>query len=659
MKKLLFLAIIICFGYAVQASEKDTILFPLLSKTVMQNPKALAEAITKDAVNDENRALIVFYWITHHIQYDIHALTKSSKIKRYTAVEILKRQIADSRGYSDLLKAMCEAIGIRTQVIEGYEKNETYDDGTRFYKPNHVWNAVLVNYKWNIIDATNGAGVFDMKLGWLKQQLQKVNKKKLYYSTKQKFVFEYHPEFFFPDPKTFRVERLPTDPLWQLLDPPMPLNVFELGEADIKEFNENVISSRQLNPHLSEINLLSEQAALLECADRTYQFNPRYTVMKAAKHLALANDNFDKVLQQESTIEALSKKEAGKAELKAAKEILADQKLDITAEYTELRKLNNEKKVDVVKYKQNFTTINSKFIAMSTSHLSTAKTKINAWKSDLAMKAKKSKEIDIANFKKVKTNKSEKDEKDPALKLILDSVNSRSSLVAELKSKMNSQKEIIATNRKSLKDGVDTLEYYLIKTDSAFLKEGIARLKKQDSYDDSIKTLRSELNRYKTVKVDKLQQAYFDTYDSTVVKYEFLKKQYSSVLDALKKNIQDLEKYRKMNASNLSVEDAYTQNVNDYQEANEAYVNNSAECIDFIKVNMTLTELMKKKYTNENKYFVFLVNTEDDRKNYYKDVLAKYEEMEKKVNESNKTNVKNLSTKMDIAFKKKAKENWK
>lgn len=122
MKKLILLAIIICIGYAVQASEKDTIIFPILPKAILQNPKALAETITKDAVSDENRALIIFYWITHHIQYDINALTKSSKIKRYTAVEILKRQIADSRGYSDLLKAMCEAIGIRTQVIEGYEK---------------------------------------------------------------------------------------------------------------------------------------------------------------------------------------------------------------------------------------------------------------------------------------------------------------------------------------------------------------------------------------------------------------------------------------------------------------------------------------------------------------------------------------------------------
>lgn len=632
----------------VGAENKDTATVKLGGSNALAN---IANQAATNTENDSQRVANIFYWVAHNIQFDTKAFNKSEKIKYRTSKEILKSKKANATEYATLMKDLCELVGVKAMVILGYEKNDLYEDGAGFYGPNSAWNAVLIGNKWQLLDVCNAAGNTYMNLSWWKKQMQKLHKKKLYTSTKIEFKYEYNPQFLFQDPEEVRLSRVPIDPIWQLTDSIIPLMVFEKNEADIKEFNEKYSKPKQFAITLSEVYNLTEDQYVLECAERTYEYNPRYTEMKARRHLALANEKIKTVAKTEDQKVASEIVNKSKAELDTSRNILTEQKKVIAEEYMILRKVNNEKRTDVTKFKQTFTTVNNKHLAALNSRINNGQSKSKSLQADNKAKAKRINDIKYAQFAKAKAMMPEKSEQDPEILKISDSLQSRKSKISILEGEINMLKNKIAVDKETKKEVVDSMNVYIKLTDSSFYKEAVARSKKQDSFDDSIKVLRSKLYYYKVDKLDAFQTNYFALYDTILANYEQIKKHYTYILDASRKNSNEMEALKKM-SSKVNLESAFDANGITYKDAVRAHINNNLAIVNYLNSNSkTLTE-MKNLYSNQNAYFDFLINNEETRKEHVKKLLDKAEEIDKKHNEQKKEMVKDYKEELDQEFLK-------
>ena len=204
MKTFLFCFLLLTTNIVAFADNKDTATIKFTGTTALTN---IANNAAKNTENDSQRVANIFYWVAHNIQFDTKSFNKSEKIKYRNSKEILKSKTANATEYALLIKDLCEMVGVKAVSILGYEKNELYEDGAGFYGPNSAWNAVLIGNNWLLLDACNGAGSTYMDLSWWKKQMQKLHKKKLYTSSKIKFVFEYKPEYLFQEPEEVRLTR--------------------------------------------------------------------------------------------------------------------------------------------------------------------------------------------------------------------------------------------------------------------------------------------------------------------------------------------------------------------------------------------------------------------------------------------------------------------
>ncbi len=119
----------------------------------------LAFAITKNATTEKEKVTAIYKWIASNITYD-NELRLSAALQKefYTSEEnvmkkALERKMALCGGYAFLFKSLCEDIGISAAVIHGFTKDYS-GKISKNKKPNHTWNAVKLNGKWQLLDIT-------------------------------------------------------------------------------------------------------------------------------------------------------------------------------------------------------------------------------------------------------------------------------------------------------------------------------------------------------------------------------------------------------------------------------------------------------------------------------------------------------------------------
>ncbi|MCS6968405.1 MAG: transglutaminase domain-containing protein [Cytophagales bacterium] len=147
------------------------------------------------------RAYAIYYWITQNITYDWEAYHGKRKIGQ-SIEETLKRRKGVCADYAALYCAIAEAAGLVCKEISGIAKGFGYELGVPLQETNHAWNAVYVNKKWILLDATWGAK---------DPQLKKPANNYYFDPPPEKFIFSHFPE----------------EPHWQLLKPPLSLHEFE------------------------------------------------------------------------------------------------------------------------------------------------------------------------------------------------------------------------------------------------------------------------------------------------------------------------------------------------------------------------------------------------------------------------------------------------
>lgn len=152
-----------------------------------RSPQQLADRISKDFSSDLHKVRASFKWITNNIRYNLEEAQQpnrtviqfrySSEKERLEKIQeikdnIVKEAFFSKQGvceeYAQSLKKVCDLLGIEAVVLTGYVRNSAYEINRIPNTTNHAWNAIKVNNRWMIIDATWSSG-YVTNGRWLKE----------------------------------------------------------------------------------------------------------------------------------------------------------------------------------------------------------------------------------------------------------------------------------------------------------------------------------------------------------------------------------------------------------------------------------------------------------------------------------------------------------
>lgn len=116
----------------------------------MTTPASLAQGyVCRPYKSDVQRLRAIFTWVSEKIAWD----------EDFEGDIDSRRVIQSKRGCAHevavLVMEMCTSVGLHAEVIQGYLKSPGEDiDLDSLSRPNHWWNAVLVDGEWRMIDAS-------------------------------------------------------------------------------------------------------------------------------------------------------------------------------------------------------------------------------------------------------------------------------------------------------------------------------------------------------------------------------------------------------------------------------------------------------------------------------------------------------------------------
>jgi Transglutaminase-like superfamily len=187
-----------------------------------ENIEVFAQALAKSYTTDYDKARVIFAWIGTHIRYDFKKFEtlvangmkhetkgtsmadierKINEAKEAETIKSFKSKKGICEDYSRMYKKMCEAVNVECQFIGGLAKHLSQ----RTKGMEHAWNAVKIEDKWQLLDATWGSG----------------------YVEDERFKPEYSPGFFMVEPRFFILNHLPNEDRWQFLEKPLNKETFK------------------------------------------------------------------------------------------------------------------------------------------------------------------------------------------------------------------------------------------------------------------------------------------------------------------------------------------------------------------------------------------------------------------------------------------------
>ncbi|WP_448518206.1 transglutaminase domain-containing protein [Rhodoflexus sp.] len=168
------------------------------SQTV--TPQEWGRQLQRELPNEQERAYAIYHWLTRNISYDWDAYY-APRNPDQSPEAVLQRRKAVCEGFAALYQLLARAAGLECFQVRGIVKGVHFEIGDEIDRPNHVWNAVRINGKWELVDATWGAGDG-------KQQMP-------------------NDTYFMLSPEEFIFTHFPEEERWQLLDQPISLHAFE------------------------------------------------------------------------------------------------------------------------------------------------------------------------------------------------------------------------------------------------------------------------------------------------------------------------------------------------------------------------------------------------------------------------------------------------
>ena len=182
-----------------------------------------------------------YVWIVDNIEYDNAAVEHGAERINHSNQDVLDRKKAVCQGYSNLFQEMCTYSNIRCEVIIGYSKTPR-DAPPDLSAANHTWNAVFLDEKWYLLDATWGAGNGKAQ----------------------------HEDYFLTDPEMFIIDHLPNDPMWQLLKCPISVEVFKMEAKNISRHIQKIEKCFDFNDSIYQFMALPKPEKKLKNAINAY-----------------------------------------------------------------------------------------------------------------------------------------------------------------------------------------------------------------------------------------------------------------------------------------------------------------------------------------------------------------------------------------------------
>jgi hypothetical protein len=188
----------------------------------LRDLRALADKLTRPLSTEAEKFRAIYTWVCTNIANDYALYLKNERQRhRYTDATqrkawnrefsarvfrvLLEEHKTVCTGYAYLIKELAFHAGIKCEIIDGYGRTAQSNirgEGVA----NHSWNAVYLNTKWYLCDATWSSGAIDAKTG--------------------RFVKKFDAVYFLMDPALFIRNHYPLDAAWTLLKSKPTLHEF-------------------------------------------------------------------------------------------------------------------------------------------------------------------------------------------------------------------------------------------------------------------------------------------------------------------------------------------------------------------------------------------------------------------------------------------------
>ncbi|HTI59920.1 transglutaminase domain-containing protein [Mucilaginibacter sp.] len=255
---ILFAVIQTSFVYAYPITDTtDKKLYDRARKTpadISVDLEKLVDYLKQPASSQREIVKAFSYWIMLNISYDISGFLQDV----YNTDGIngtLRTKKGVCQDYSELFKAMCDVAGIKCYVIKGYAKAFNYRPGEAFSKANHAWNIVWLDSQYHLMDLTWSSGYIRYETDGWHYYMQP--------DTSQVFV----------SPEAFVEKHLPSDPQWQLLTHPIPMNAFTRTDS-YSAMLHDTLKYYNYADSIARFEKLDKDAQELKEADNAYSFYP-------------------------------------------------------------------------------------------------------------------------------------------------------------------------------------------------------------------------------------------------------------------------------------------------------------------------------------------------------------------------------------------------
>ncbi|WP_034057332.1 transglutaminase domain-containing protein [Lacinutrix jangbogonensis] len=222
MRNALLLLFIFIFNTTIaQVSDFKAVNFTIADNVAklnkgasLENLPVLAHKLTHKLPTKVEKFRAIYTWVCNNIEGDHYQYEKvSRKRKKYKNDSIgllkwnneykkiafktlVKKKKTMCTGYAYLIKELCFFANIDSKIVDGYGRS-IVSNIEKLDKLNHSWNAVKLDNKWYLCDATWSSG---------------------YTSADNIFINEYNEGYFLTEPILFAKNHYPLDKKWLLND---------------------------------------------------------------------------------------------------------------------------------------------------------------------------------------------------------------------------------------------------------------------------------------------------------------------------------------------------------------------------------------------------------------------------------------------------------
>ena len=187
-----------------------------------------------------DKARAIYYWITHHITYDIKA-ARTNSIMKNTPADVLLYRKAVGIGFASLFQDMCSSADIRCLTVDGFVKNNTTQIGEKGTEINHSWAVVQLGESpetWFYVDPAMGSGYGDAEM--------------------KVFTPYYTDAYFFTEKETFNLQHYPDNEAWKL--GPAPKNKTDFFELPVVKVAAVQFGIKKLSPNQGKMKVKANKA---------------------------------------------------------------------------------------------------------------------------------------------------------------------------------------------------------------------------------------------------------------------------------------------------------------------------------------------------------------------------------------------------------------